>query len=163
MFEVTVGDCAKEIVSRHKAALDGGREGVAPEVPLPGVVEVHSAHANLGGVGASEEAWVLRNDLFKEGRAVLEAGGKASEGVDVEPKVAVDAHPLPLGFLQSQLEGAEEAGKARGGHRDEPKLPQDLLPALVRDPGGVGELVEELGQLDLAVWGEFDGLADGVE
>ena len=116
VLEVAVGDGAGGVVGGHEAPLDVGRERVAPEVALAGVVEVHPAHACLGGVGAPEEAGVLRDNFGEEGGPVFKAGREAGEGVDVEPEVAVDAHSVPLGTLEGQLEGAEEAGQPGDGY-----------------------------------------------
>ena len=96
--------------------MDFGRKGVAPEVSLAGVVEVYPAHACLDGVGVPEETGILRDNLSEEGGPVFKAGGEAGEGVDVEPEVAVDAHSVPLGTLERQLEGAEEAGRPGDGY-----------------------------------------------
>ena len=69
----------------------------------------------------------------------------------MEPEVAVDPHSVALGPFEGQLEGAEEAGQSRDGDGDKPQLPQDLLPTLASDPRIGGELMEDLGELDLAV------------
>ncbi len=45
----------------------------------------------------------------------------------------------------------------------EAKLADDLFPAFAGDPLLATEFVEELGEFDLAVSREFDGLADGVD
>ena len=80
--------------------MDVSQKGVAPEVPLPRVVKVHPTHSCLDGVGAAKEAWFLRHNLSEEGRAVLEAGCKAGEGVNVEPEVTVYPHTVALGLLE---------------------------------------------------------------
>ena len=81
----------------------------------------------------------------------------------MEPEVTVDADPVSLGALERQLEGAEEAGGAGDSNRDEAELAQDLLPAFASDPGRGGELMEDLGELDLAMGRELDRLSQGVD
>ncbi len=76
---------------------------------------------------------------------------------------ASEAHATVGGLVERQLEGTEQAGGARDGHGDEAKLADDLFPAFAGHPLLTTELVEELGEFDLAVSREFDGLADGVD
>jgi len=49
-----------------------------------------------------------------------------------------DPHAVSIGTVEGQLEGAEQASRARNRHRDEAKLSEVLLPFLVADTLGLG-------------------------
>ena len=74
-----------------------------------------------------------------------------------------EAHATVGRLVEGELKGAEEPSRAWDGDGDEPEFSEDLLPALTGDALFAPELVKELGQLDIAVGRQLDGLADGVD
>jgi hypothetical protein len=71
----------------------------------------------------------------------------------------VDADLVSFGPGVSQLQCAEETSTARCNCGHEPQLSKVPLPCLVADASGGGQVLEDGGQGELAVSGEFDGLA----
>ena len=162
MLEVTVGDASGRIFTGDQVSLDVRREGTSPEVVLEFVVEVDPTHAHLGGIGGSGERWFLGDDLREVGSPVAKTCREGGKGVDVVPEGTGDSDSVILGLGERQLQGAEESGGARDGHRDESQLPEVRPPLLVADTGRGGQVGEDLGQGDFPMWRELDGLTDRV-
>ena len=78
------------------------------------------------------------------------------------PQGAVDAYSVAARLLQGKLQGAEEASGAGDSDRDEPEFPQDLLPPFVADAPLPPQLFEDLGQSELAVRRELQGLPECI-
>ena len=139
------------------------REGLAPDEALAGVVEEDASHAHFGCVGGAQQGGFLWHDLSEVGWTVAQAGGQSREGADVVPQSFSDAHPMLVGTVQGQLEGAEQASGARYGHGHESELAQDPLPLLVADALRFLQLVEDGGQGLFAMRRQFDGLPHRVD
>lgn len=94
---------------------------------------------------------------------MAQAGGQASERVDVGSKALVDADSTSLRFLEGELEGAEEAGRSRYGHRDKSQLSEIAFPLLVADSFGGSQVREDDSESFLTMRGKLDGLSDCVD
>jgi hypothetical protein len=80
----------------------------------------------------------------------------------VAAKAAVYAHTVSLRERERQLQGAEQASGSRNGNGDEAQLAEDLLPSAMADSTSSRQFLEDLGQGQLSVTRELDGLADRV-
>ena len=116
VLQVTVRDTAVGIYLGHEVCLNVFREGMAPDVPLSRVVVVDPTHAGFGRVSRAEEGGRLWHDLCEVRGAVAEAGCERGEGIDVGAETGGDADTIPVGLVEGQLEGAEQAGRTGDGH-----------------------------------------------
>lgn len=119
VLQVAIGDGSSGVVFGHQVVLDLLGEGVPPKERLACVVEVHAAHSGLGSVRRTEQGRLLRNYLGKVSGSLAEAGGKGCERVDVGSQVRIDSHAVVSRAVQCELEGAEQGGRSRDGHRHE--------------------------------------------
>ena len=74
----------------------------------------------------------------------------------------VDTHSIVGRAVQRELEAAEESRGPTDGVRDKLELAQSALPVFSGYTLGAAEIGEGLCQCGLAVWGQLDGLSQGV-
>ena len=67
-----------------------------------------------------------------------------------------------LGRSEGPLESTEQASGSGDGSADKAEFSEDALPSLPADPTARGEVLKDLGEHELPVWGKLDGLADSV-
>ena len=163
VLQVAVRDRSSAVVSGHYEALDGGREGSAPQVGLPFRIEVDSTHARLGCVSGTQEGRFLGHDLGQVSGALAEAGGETAEGVEAVSDEGVDADPVSFGLVLRPLQCAEQAAGSGDGDRDEAKLAEDAGPLLGADALGVGHFFEDVSECVLAVRRQLYGLPDRID
>ena len=76
---------------------------------------------------------------------------------------AGDSNSSTGGAVESHHEGPEKASGPRYGLGDEAELPQDALPAFPRHSFGDSKIGEDLGQSELTMGRQLQGLADEVD
>lgn len=163
LLQITVGDVARGVVGADQSSLDVRREGVSPVVTLAGVVEVHATHASAGGISGTQESGLLGHQFGQVGWTGAQAGGQATEGVDVAPDEGCDPDAVIGGLVLSHLQGTEEAGGTGDGRGDKAESAQDAAPPLCTNTAEALQLGEDVVEGLLPVRGEFDGLPGRVD
>ena len=97
------------------------------------------------------------------GGSSAQTGRQRGKGVEVPAQDVVDADTIVFGAVQRQLECTEEPGGSFDGGRDKPEFTENSLELLVGDSVGVGQVCEDLGELELAVGRQLDSLPDRVD
>ena len=176
-FEVGVGNGAVRLAVGDEEAADVGGKGGAPEGWGVGCVggygaaglsirgNPNPAHTGTGGITGAE--WCKRGDkgyqFGEAGGPGGDVGGNGPEIIEGGLDVVVEADATFGDVAEGELEVREQAPAAREGNCHAAEFTEESVPRLDGDAVVAADLGEDCQEAVVAMWGEFEGHAHGVE